>query len=188
MADEEDNPIISLATSLLHTAIRCAEYFEKNCGHVLNSEQFGQAVREFIFLFVHFIDRYSFEMHGHQTRNRITDSLVYYLDQILHEDLGKFKATDHIGSGITISRGIDSESLSNRNIEYAMFRSGKSSKEAEEAMNSLSSSFGAHLSQIARGIPHDVTCKDLGIKLLAYSLDKLDLENQLVQFRVQKRG
>mgnify|MGYP001619754431 CR=1 FL=1 len=122
-------------------------------------------------------------MYGHQKRNRITDSLVYCLDQLLHEDHGKFKATDHIGSGITMSKGIDTESLSNRNIEYAMFRSGKSSEKAEEAMNGLSSSFGTHLSQIARGIPHDLTCRDLGIKLLAYSLDKLDLESQLAQFR-----
>ncbi len=183
MANEEDDPLINLATLLLHTAMGCSEYFEKNCGHILDSERFGQVVREFLFVFMHFIDRYSCEMYGDQTRNRVTDSLVYCLDLILHEDLGKFKATDQIGSGITSSRGIDVESLSNRNIEYAMFRSGKSSKEAEEAMNGLSSSFGSHLSQIARGIPHDLTCRDLGTKLPAYSLDKLDLENQLLKFR-----
>ena len=183
MANEENDVLINLTTLLVHTSMGCADYFEKNCGRTLDSEKFGQVVREFIFLFMHLIDRYSFEMYGDQKRNRITDSLVYYLDQLLHEDHGKFKATDHIGSGITMSKGIDTESLSNRNIEYAMFRSGKSSEKAEEAMNGLSSSFGAHLSQIARGIPHDLTCRDLGIKLLAYSLDKLDLESQLAQFR-----
>jgi hypothetical protein len=150
---------------------------------MLDSEQYGQVVREFIFLFVHFTDRYSFEMYGHQRRNRITDSLVYCLDQFLHEDHGKFKATDHIGAGVTMSKGIDTESLSNRNIEYAMFRSGKSSEEAEEAMNSLASAFAAHLSQITRGISHDLTCRDLGFRLLAYSLDELDLQNKLAQFR-----
>lgn len=186
MANEKDDPIINLATSLLHTAMGCAEYFEKNCSCALDSERFGQVLREFLFVFVHFIDRYSFEIYGDLMRNRITDSLVYCLDQILHEDLGKFKATDHIGPNMTGIRGIDFESLSSRNIEYATFRSGKSSKEAEEAMNGLSSSFSAHLSQVVRGVPHDLTCRDLATNLFAYSLDKLDLETQLAQFRTTK--
>ncbi len=162
MPNEEDESIINLAASLLRTAMGCAEYFEKNCGRTLDSEQFAQGVREFIYIFVHFTDRYSFEMYGDQKRNRITDSLVYLLDQILHEDYGKFKAADHVGSGITMVRGIDTESLSNRNVEYAMFRSGKSSEEAEESANNVLFSFGERLSQIARGIPHDFPCTDLG--------------------------
>lgn len=172
-----------LTASLLSEALACADYFEKHCGRQLDPEQFGQIVREFLCAFIHFLDRYSFEMYGHEKRCKITDSIVALLDHLLHEDHGKFKAIDHIGKGITADRGIDTDMLNERNTEYAGLASGNNTEEAEDTMNKFTFAFATHLSYTTRGIKRDFTCVDLAYDLLAYSLDKLNLDEKLKQFR-----
>jgi hypothetical protein len=179
----EEDALLALTTSLFNQALACADYFEKKCGQPVTPEQFAQIVREFIFLFIHFIDRYSFEMYGHEKRCRITDPLVSLLNKLLQEDHGKFKATDHIGNNITVVRGIDSKMLSERNAQYAKISFGGTIEEAEEASKKCAVAFSSHLSQTIRGIRLDLTYTDLAIDLLSYSLDALNLEEKLAQFK-----
>ena len=42
MANEENDVFINLTTLLVHTAMGCADYFEKNCGRTLDSENWAK--------------------------------------------------------------------------------------------------------------------------------------------------
>ena len=187
MAEKEHSPIedafLDLTASLFTQAYTCADYFEQKCGRSVTPEQFAQIVREFIFLFMHFIDRYSFEMYGEERRCRIVDSLASLLNDLLQEDWRKFKATDHIGNNMTAVRGIDSAMLSARNAEYAQIPSSQTTEESEEASKKFAVAFSAHLSQTIRGIRLDLTYTDLAMDLLNNSLDALNLEENLAQFK-----
>ena len=94
MAEKEHSPIedafLDLTASLFTQAYTCADHFEQKCGRSVTPEQFAQIVREFIFLFMHFIDRYSFDMYGEDRRCRILDSLASLLNDLLQEDWRKF--------------------------------------------------------------------------------------------------
>jgi len=184
MAEKKHSPtedaLLALSASLFNQALACADYFEKKCGQSVTPEQFAQIVREFVFVFIQVIDRYSFEMYGHERRCRITDAIVALLGHLLLEDYGKFIATDQMGHGITISRGIDPETLNSRNAEYARFASGRNAAEAEEAWKQTTLVLAGHLSQVVRGIPPpDLKYVDLASNSLGYSLDALELEEKL---------
>jgi hypothetical protein len=180
MDDSSEEALLTLTASLFKQALACAEYFENKCGSSLGPPRYAQVVREFVFVFIHFIDRYTFEMYGHEKRCRITDAIVALLGHLLLEDHGKFKATEQIGHGITVSRGIDPETLNSRNAEYARFPSGRNAAEAEETWKRTTLVLARHLCQVVRGIPPpDFKYFDLASNLLGCSLDALELEKRL---------
>src|SRR2546425_7762890 len=99
MAEKKHSPtedaLLALSASLFNQALACADYFEKKCGQPVTPEQFAQIVREFVFVFIQVIDRYSFEMYGHERRSGSIVSLVALLRHFALEGYGEFIARVH---------------------------------------------------------------------------------------------
>lgn len=148
-----DGIVPSIAVDIFKEAVSSVNELEKLCiskGRAeLATPQYSQITFEYLYLFVHFIDRIAFGLFGPEKRSEVLDQVYFWTNKIITENISKYIDSKFEGS-ITLDdkikvnnryeklltdkklssldlrkirlEGFDFEELNERNTEYSKYQ------------------------------------------------------------------